>query len=149
MTILLLKPALDAFVVIFGAYVLLKFSFFFTLSYKTRRKMLDASYAGRAYATDKVDVALLILSIAMAFGLLATGAEPIGFLGGLLVGGTLIQLYFHAFHAPVAHDREAPEPRSPLKIMSYAIQAEPRRPWMVLVVYSVLVLACIGLHWLR
>lgn len=146
MSIPLLRAALDDFVIAFGVYVLVKFSVFFILSYATRRKMLDRAYAGRAYATDRSDVVLLAITVVMSFALLALGAEPISFLAGLLAGATLIQLYFHAFHVPVAREYEAPEPRSPLKIMSYAIQAEPRRPWKVLVVYSILVIACVAIH---
>src|SRR5579871_2396991 len=60
---------------------------------------------------------------------LAADCAPISFLAGLFVGATLIQLFFHAFHVPVAPEQEAPEPISPLKIMSYAIQAQPARAW--------------------
>lgn len=45
----LLEAILKSFVLIFGGYVLLKFSFFFVLSYEKRRKMLDATYVGTAF----------------------------------------------------------------------------------------------------
>ena len=143
----ILEGPLNAFVVVFGLYALAKFTFFFILSYATRRKALDKAYAGRSYATGPSDVVLLLIVIAMSAALLARGAEPIGFLGGLLAGGTLIQLYFHAFHAPVSAEYEAPEPRSPLKIMSYAIQAEPARPWKELLTFGILIVLCVSLHW--
>ena len=143
-----LERPLNAFVVVFGLYALAKFAFFFMLSYPTRRKALDKAYAGRSYATGRSDLVLLAIVIAMSVALLARGAEPIGFLGGLLAGGTLIQLYFHAFHAPVSVEYEAPEPRSPLKIMSYAIQAEPARPWKELLTFGILIVLCVSLHWL-
>lgn len=108
-----LERPLNAFVVVFGLYALAKFTFFFVLSYSTRRKALDKAYAGRSYATGRSDVVLLAIAIAMSVALLARGAEPISFLGGLLAGGTLIQLYFHAFHSPVSAECEAAEPRSP------------------------------------
>jgi hypothetical protein len=51
---------------------------------------------------------------------------------------TLIQVYFHRFSVPLSDD-EAPEPPpSPIKIMSYAIQARPSRPWKELVVIACL-----------
>jgi len=139
--------AINVFVALFGLYALTKFVFFFVLGYATRRKALDKAYAGRAYATGGSDIALLAISVVMSIALLARGAEPITFLGGLLAGGTLIQLYFHAFHAPVSGEHEAPEPRSPLKIMSYAIQAEPWRPWKELLAYAALVIVCAALYW--
>ncbi len=140
--------AITAFVSLFGLYALIKFTFFFVLSYGTRRKLLDKAYAGRSYATGGSDVALLAVTIAMSIALLVRSAEPITFLGGLLAGGTLIQLYFHAFHAPVSREHDAPEPRSPLKVMSYAIQAAPWRSWKELLTYAALVMACIALYWL-
>jgi hypothetical protein len=138
---------LNVFVVLYSLYALMKFAFFFVLRYPTRRKALDRAYAGRSYATSRADIVLLVTAAIMSFGLLMKGADPISFLGGLLVGGTLIQLYFHAFHAPVASDYEAPEPRSPLKIMSYAIQAEPARPWKELCLFAALIIVCLVLHW--
>lgn len=143
----ILGTVLNIFVVAFGAYALAKFAFFFVLNYATRRKMLEKAYNGRAYATGWSDIVLLAITVIMSAALLARGAEPIGFLGGLLAGATLIQLYFHAFHVPVSSELEAPQPRSPLKIMSYAIQAEPGRPWKELIVFATLVVVCIALHW--
>lgn len=140
--------AITVFVSAFGLYALIKFAFFFVLSYAARRKLLDKAYAGRAYATSGSDIALLVIAIAMSIALLVRSAEPITFLGGLLAGGTLIQLYFHAFHAPVSREHDAPEPRSPLKIMSYAIQSAPWRPWKELLTYAALVVACMSLYWL-
>lgn len=139
--------ALNVFVSLFGLYALIKFVFFFVLSYATRRKALDKAYAGRAYATGRSDMALLAITVVMSIALLARGAVPITFLGGMLAGAILIQLYFHAFHAPVSPEHEAPEPRSPLKIMSYAVQAEPWRPWKELIIYAALVIACLALYW--
>jgi hypothetical protein len=137
----------DVAIGLFGLYALTKFLFFFVLSYPTRRKALDKAYDGRCYATGGSDPVLLLIALVISVALLARGGEPITFLGGLLAGGTLIQLFFHAFHAPVPDDRAAPGPRSPLKIMSYAIQAEPWRPWKELLAYGALVIACGALYW--
>ena len=142
-----LHTPLDIFIVAFGVYALLKFGFFFVLSYGVRRKALDGAYRGRPYATGRSDLVLLAISIVLSVALLVRGDEPIAFLGGLLSGGTIIQLYFHAFHAPVPPEQEAPEPRSPIKIMSYAIQAAPSRPWKELLTYGLLVIACLALYW--
>ncbi|MGY4652136.1 hypothetical protein [Mycobacterium sp. URHB0021] len=75
------------------------------------------------------DVIVLGLTVVLSCLLLWRGVEAVSFLGGMWIGATLIQLYFHRFHEPVPADRSAPPETSPLKEMSYAIQASPWRPW--------------------
>ena len=126
-------------VAIYSVHALAKFGFFFVLSYRSRRKALDRAYAGKASATKTADAVLLVFAIVLAGLLALRGAEHMSFLTGLLVGMTLIQIYFHQFSAPLSDDDEAPPPpTSPIKIMSYAIQAKPSRPWKEL-----LVIACL------
>jgi hypothetical protein len=134
-----------ATVLLASAYSLLKFTFF-ALPYRRRRAALDKSYEGRVHATGTADSVLLLIALALAAALLATGGEPLSFLGGLFVGATLIQLFFHAFYAPVPASREAPEPRSPLKCMSYAIQDRPQRAWKEMMVYAGIVAAYLSLY---
>ena len=78
-------------------------------------------------------------SIAVAGLMLWRGIEAVSFLGGLWIGATLIQLYFHEFHVPVPQDRAAPPVVSPIKSMSYAIQDSPWRPWRELLTLTVLI----------
>jgi hypothetical protein len=134
-----------ATVLLLSAYSLLKLAFF-ALPYARRRAALDKSYAGKAHATRTSDGVLLLIVVALAATLLAGGGEPISFLGGLFIGATLIQLFFHAFHASVPPGREAPDPHSPLKQMSYAIQDRPRRAWKEMAAYALIVVAWIGLY---
>ena len=123
---------------IYSVHALAKFGFFFVLNYRSRRKALDRAYAGKASATKTADAVLLVFAIVLAGLLGIRGADHVSFLTGLLVGMTLIQIYFHQFSAPLSND-EAPEPpSSPIKIMSYAIQAKPSRPWKELVVIACL-----------
>jgi Zn-dependent protease with chaperone function len=82
---------------------------------------------------------VLILTVALSGLLLWRGVEAVSFLGGLWIGATLIQLYFHRYHEPVAPERAAPPETSPLKEMSYAIQASPWRPWPQMLVLAILV----------
>jgi hypothetical protein len=90
---------------------------------------------------------LMAFTVVIAALLLWRGVDAVSFLGGLWIGATLIQLYFHQFHRPVPPDRAAPPQTSPLKEMSYAIQDAPWRPWpqllmlTVLVVFSLVLLA--------
>jgi len=122
---------------IYAVNALAKFGFLFTLSYRSRRKALDRAYVGKASATKTADTVLLVFAITLAGLLGIRGADHVSFLTGLLVGMTLIQIYFHQFTIPLSED-EAPEPpSSPIKIMSYAIQARPSRPWR-----ESLVIAC-------
>ncbi|MFI6541140.1 hypothetical protein ACIBHY_52425 [Nonomuraea sp. NPDC050547] len=58
--------------------------------------------------------------------LAVVGPEHLSFTTGLLVGLTLIQVLFHRFTHPLPPDREPPPPVTPIKTLSYAIQADPR-----------------------
>lgn len=131
---------LTAILGLFAAYALLKFGFFFLLPYDRRRAALERAYRGKTSATTRSDVVLLLLSVGLVVLLAIRGIEQVSFLTGLLVGMTLIQLYFHQFSTPLM-DGEAPSPPvSPIKIMSYAIQANPSRPWKELSVITCLLL---------
>lgn len=142
----MLNTVATAVVVVLGLHIITKFAFF-ALPYRRRRGMLDRQYGGRPSATARSDRALMAFTVAVAALLIWRGVDSVGFLGGLWIGATLIQLYFHQFHRPVAPQRSAPPPTSPLKEMSYAIQDAPWRPWpqlltlTALIVYSLIRLA--------
>ncbi len=125
-------------IALLGVHIILKFAFF-ALPYRKRRAALDKSYGSKPAATATSDVVVLGFTVALAALLLCRGVEPVSFLGGLWIGATLIQLYFHRFHTPVPPDRAAPPETSPLKEMSYAIQDSPWRPWPQMVVLGILV----------
>jgi hypothetical protein len=73
-------------------------------------------------------------------GLLAArGSEPVSFLAGLLIGMTLIQLYFHQFAEPLLPAQHPREPSSPIKLMSYGIQAKPGRAWKEMATIAILI----------
>jgi len=100
---------------------------------------LDKQCGNKPYATSASDVVLLVVVAAIATLIVWRGIESVSFLAGLWIGATLIQLYFHQFHTPVPTDRAAPAERSPLKEMSYAIQANPWRPWPQMLALTILV----------
>jgi hypothetical protein len=127
-------------VVLLGVHALLKFGAFF-LPYATRRAALDKSYGTATTATRSSDVWLLVLSITVAALVFARGVDGVGFLGGLWVGATLIQVYFHRFHEPLPAEHAPPPVVSPIKLMSYAIQDAPWRPWREILVFALLVVA--------
>jgi hypothetical protein len=112
---------------------------FFALPYRRRRAALDKSYGDKPSATITSDTVMFLFTIALTGLLLWRGVEAVSFLGGVWIGATLIQLYFHEFHAPVAQDRAAPPVVSPIKSMSYAIQDSPWRPWRELLTLTVVI----------
>lgn len=122
-------------------HILIKFAFFFVLPYKQRRKMLDDAYKNNTSATKKSDYGLLFISLFPVLLFFISGLkEYLGFAVGLYAGMTLIQVYFHSFDKPLSAEKLPPEPISPIKMMSYAIQENPSRPWIELVIISLLVL---------
>jgi hypothetical protein len=128
--------------VVLGAHAVLKFGFF-ALPYARRRAALDRQYAGRRTATAVSDAVSLAIAVIVAALMLISGRDGVGFLAGLWVGAVVIQVYFHRFHEPL-DDRTAPaEPGSPIKTMSYAIQARPWAAWRELAVFTALVAASV------
>jgi hypothetical protein len=125
-------------VVVLGLHIVIKFAFF-ALPYRRRRAMLDKQYGDKASASTTSDRVSMALTAVIAALLLWRGVQAVSFLGGLWIGATLIQLYFHQFHRPVPPERAAPPETSPLKEMSYAIQDAPWRPWPQLLTLTILV----------
>ena len=141
----MLNLAVDILAVLLGLHALVKFAFLFILPYATRRKALDRAYGDRPSATRTADAVLLGLTIAIAGVLLWRGIEAASFMGGLWIGATLIQLYFHRFHEHLSPEKAPPPTVSPIKLMSYAIQAAPRRPWPEMLVMAVLIVVALVL----
>lgn len=143
MAALMLKTLL----ITYALYALLKLTFFFLVDYRRRKIMLDRAYRRKASLPRKSDEFLLAFLAVLIVLQWWVGIEQLSFLTGLLTGMTLIQLYFHRFSVPLS-DKQAPkQPVSPIKLMSYGIQAAPGRAWKeligiaVLLLWSVVVLA--------
>jgi hypothetical protein len=114
-------------VAVLGIHIIIKFAFF-ALPYRRRRALLDKQYGDKPSATTTSDRVLMVFTVLVAALLLWRGVQAVSFLGGLWIGATLIQLYFHQFRRPVTPQRAAAPPTSPLKEMSYAIQDAPGVP---------------------
>lgn len=132
---------LKILLLLLSIHAILKPLFFFLLSYNVRRKQLDKSYGNKLSATKVFDnVILLVLLLLILLLFLANRMDYLSFAVGLYIGATLIQVYFHSFSKPLAEDKSPKPPTSPIKIMSYAIQANPEKPWKSLLFISVLFL---------
>ncbi len=140
------QVVLDVALVVFSVYALLKFVFFFAVPYRTRRRALDKAYSGRTSATKTSDTVSVVVCICLVLLLLAAGGvSGSSFAAGLLVGMTLIQVYFHRFSTPVEPGRAPEPPISPIKVMSYAIQDRPARAARELTVMTLLLLWSLGM----
>jgi hypothetical protein len=69
--------------------------------------------------------------------------EYISFTTGLLVGMTIIQIYFHRFSDPLPPEKSPAPPITALKMLSYSVQANPGKAWRELVLMTVLFLWCL------
>jgi hypothetical protein len=107
---------------------LLKMAVHFFVPYQTRRKRIDAIYAGRQIALYD-DIVLLLMLLFVGLLVAAGGPAYLSFITGIVVAMALIQVYFHRFSAPVPSEQMPGEPVTPIKLMSYAIQESPRRAW--------------------
>jgi hypothetical protein len=103
----MLNTVTTVVVALLGVHIIVKFAFF-GLPYRKRREALDKSYGNKPSATSLSDVIALGFTVVLSGLLLWRGVEAVSFLGGLWIGATLIQLYFHRFHEPVPADRAAP-----------------------------------------
>jgi len=126
---------------LFCVQVLIKFYVFFFVKYEVRRKQLDKSYGNKTSATKVTDYVLLAISAVLVTLLFfSENMEYLSFITGVYVGATLIQIYFHQFSKPLPEDKAPLAPVSPIKMMSYAIQAFPKRPWKELTFLTLLFL---------
>ena len=132
---------LKILMILFIIQGLIKFYVLFFIKYERRRKQLEKSYGGNTSATkifDNVILGILALLITLLF--VSKKMEYLSFITGLYIGATLIQVYFHRFFEPLPEDKAPKPPISPIKMMSYAIQAFPKKPWKEVLFLTVIFL---------
>jgi hypothetical protein len=134
MSALILKILLTVYIL----YALLKFFEFFFRNDETKMKGLRAVYSGNGRVIRIFDNVMLILMVVFVALLFATGVEYLSFTTGLLVGMTIIQVYFHRFSDPLPAEKSPEPPVTAIKLMSYSIQANPGKAWRELVFMTVL-----------
>jgi hypothetical protein len=130
--------ALKVLVALYLLYALLKFFDFFYQSYETRMRGIRAAYANGGRGLRIFDNVILIFMAVLVALLFASGIEYLSFTTGLLVGATLIQVYFHRFIEPLPADKMPEAPVSAIKLMSWSIQAMPEKPWRELAFLTIL-----------
>jgi hypothetical protein len=127
---------LRIFLIVYMLYAYAKFARLFASSPRSRKRWLKRAYAGSAVKI--FDNVMLVLMVLVAVATLVTGADALSFTSGLLVGMTLVQIFFHRFADPLADEWMPPEPVTPLRLMSHAIQAMPSKAWREFAVMSAL-----------
>jgi hypothetical protein len=135
MPLLILKILLTIYIL----YALLKFYEFFFRKEEAKMKGLRMVYVdggGRIIKIfDNVILALMVVFVGLLF---ISGVEYISFTAGLLVGMTIIQVYFHRFRDPLPPEKSPEPPITALKMMSYSIQANPEKAWKELLLMTLL-----------
>ena len=132
------RTILKILLALYIVYALLKFFDFFYQDYDRRMRSIRAAYENDGHVLktfDNIMLGLMVLLVVLQF---RGGIEYLSFTTGLLVGSTLIQIYFHRFCDPVPADRSPDPPVSPIKLMSWGIQANPEKPWRELAFLTVL-----------
>lgn len=127
---------LIALKILLGLYTLqglIKFVNLFAIPYPIRIRRIAAAHGRFIKVFDDV---LLVLMAVLVTLLALTGLEHLSFITGLLVGLTLTQLLFHRFDRPLSPEKSPQEPVTPIKVMSYAIQATPGLAWREIIVQS-------------
>jgi multisubunit Na+/H+ antiporter MnhE subunit len=93
---------------------------------------------GWSFLKNSIMAALLVLVAFVVLLFVSGEMKYLSFMTGLYVGMTLIQVYFHRFSDPLPPEKSPEPPVSPIKMMSYGIQAFPKKPWREILFMAVL-----------
>ena len=133
-----LANILRVFLIVYMLYGYAKFVELFVRSDDSKRRWLRRVYGNHARMVRVFDDVMLILMAVVVVLAISAKADALTFTAGLLVGMTLIQIYFHRFKDPLTREWTPGEPVTPLKMMAYAIQATPAKAWKELAFITVL-----------
>lgn len=124
-----MKLALEILLILYCVQALIRFAIHFLLPYDKRIRQMERNYAKDHKIIARYDDITLVVQLIMVALLFATDMQYLSFLTGLFVGMSLIQLYFHRFIHPLPMDKMPESPYPPVKLMSFAIQAQPNLAW--------------------
>jgi hypothetical protein len=131
--------ALKILLTVYILYALLKFFEFFFRDEATKMRGLHAVYVRGGGSVIKIFDNVMLVLVVIFLGLLfASGVEYVSFTTGLLVGMTIIQVYFHRFSDPLPPEKSPEQPITALKMLSYSIQANPGKAWRELMLMTLL-----------
>jgi hypothetical protein len=134
-----MSMALKVLLTLYILYALLKFFEFFFRDEETKRKGLYTVYVkGNGKVVRIFDNVILVFILILVALLFASGVEYLNFTTGLLVGMTIIQVYFHQFSDPLPPEKSPEPPITALKMLSYSVQANPGKAWRELVLMTLL-----------
>jgi hypothetical protein len=134
-----MSTTLKVLLTLYILYALLKFFEFFFRDEETKRKGLDTVYVkGNGRVVRIFDNVMLVFTLVLLALVFASGVEYLSFTTGLLVGMTIIQLYFHRFSDPLPPEKSPQPPVTALKMLSYSIQANPGKAWRELALMTLL-----------
>lgn len=124
-----MKLALQILLALYCVQSLVKFGVHFLLPYDRRIRQMERNYAKGHRIIGLYDDITLLVQLVMVVLLFVAGVQYLSFLTGLFVGMSLIQLYIHRFIRPLPADKTPQRPFPPVKLMSFAIQAQPGLAW--------------------
>ncbi len=134
-----MSTTLKVLLTLYILYALLKFFEFFFRDEETKRKGLDTVYVkGNGRVVRIFDNVMLVFTLVLLALVFASGVEYLSFTTGLLVGMTIIQIYFHRFSDPLPPEKSPQPPMTALKMLSYSIQANPGKAWRELALMTLL-----------
>jgi hypothetical protein len=130
--------AITILLILFCVQGLAKFVVWALVPYDKRIQRIASYYAKDSRVIRRFDTITLLVIVALVVALFATHVEHLSFTTGLIVGMTTIQTFFHRFNQPLPVNRAPEPPASPIKLMSFAIQAKPVLAWREIAAMTVL-----------
>jgi hypothetical protein len=110
----------------------------FLVPYPTRIRRIASYYAREGRTVSVYDTVTLVIIVALVAPLFLTDMHHLSFITGPVVGMLTLQVYFHRFSQVLPADKLPETSAPPRKLMSYAIQAEPRLAWREIIFMAAL-----------
>jgi hypothetical protein len=133
-----MSVALTILLIAFCIQGLMKFAVGFLVGYQTRINRIASYYAREGRIISIYDSVTLVIIVALVVLLFQTDMQELSFITGLIVGMLVIQIFFHRFDKQLAPEQSPESGAAPRKVMSYAIQADPKLAWREIVIMTAL-----------
>lgn len=133
-----MKITLVVLLILLILQALVKFVGWFTVPYGTRIRRMAAYYGKENRFITVYDTVTLGLGIVVVLLAFLTGVEYLSFVSGFIAGMICIQVFFHRFIRVLPEDKMPETPTPPVKLLSYAIQAQPELAWREITFISAL-----------